>query len=132
MLPWLVYLLIALILIIDVLLVLEVILVGLFLVAFIAFNLATAIIGKRIDRYIRERLDRMKSDLESKPGWEGAGTATGHLKTVYRLAYALYKIYDITSGIVVGLIAFVLITLGMAGLAIVNIALLWLLNAYVL
>ncbi len=29
-------------------------------------------------------------------------------------------------------IAFVLLTLGMAGLAIVNIALLWLLNAYVL
>ncbi len=58
---WLVYLLIALILIIDILLVLEVILVGIFLVAFIAFNIATAIIGKRIDRYIRERLDRMKS-----------------------------------------------------------------------
>lgn len=132
MLPWLVYLLIALILIIDILLVLEVILVGVFLIAFIAFNIATAIIGKKIDRYIRERLDRMKSGLEAKPGWEGAGTATGHLKTVYRIAYTLYKIYDISSGIVVGLIAFVLLTLGLAGLAVVNIALFWLLNAYVI
>ena len=129
---WLVYLLIALILIIDILLVLEVILVGIFLVAFIAFNIATAIIGKKIDRYIRERLDRMKSDLESRPQGKGAGTATGHLKTIYRIAFTLYRIYDITSGIVVALIAFVLLTLGMAGLAIVNIALLWLLNAYVL
>jgi hypothetical protein len=93
---WLVYLLIALILILDTLLVIEVILVSLFLVAFIAFNIATAIIGKRIDRYTRERLDRMKSDLEAKPGWEGAGTATGHLKTVYRIAFTPYKIYDIT------------------------------------
>ncbi len=129
---WFVYLLIALILIIDILLVLEVILVSIFLVAFIAFNITTAIIGKRIDRYIRERLDRMKHDLESRPGGNGAGAATGHLKTIYRIAYTLYRIYDITSGIVVALIAFVLITLGMAGLAIVNIALLWLLNAYVL
>lgn len=126
----LVYLLIALIIIIDILLVLEVILVGAFLIAYIAFNIVTALVGRKIDRYIKERLDRMKQEAETKS--ENLGRATGHLKTVYRILYTLYRIYDVTSGIVVALIAFVLITLGMAGLAIVNIALLWLLNAYVI
>jgi hypothetical protein len=127
---WLVYLLIALILIIDLLLVLEVVLVGVFLIAYIAFNIVTALVGRKIDRYIQEKLDRMKLEAETKS--ENLGKATGHLKMVYRILYALYRIYDITSGLVVALIAIVLLTLGMAALAIVNIALLWLLNVYVI
>jgi hypothetical protein len=131
MLPlWLVYILIALILIIDLLLVLEVVVVGVFLIAYILFNIATALLGRKIDRYIKDRLDRMKQEAETKS--ENMGKATGHLKTVYSLLFTLYRIYDIGTSIIIAFVAFVLLTLGMVGLAIVNIALLWLLNAYVL
>ena len=131
MLPiWLVYILIALILIIDLLLVLEVVVVGIFLIAYILFNIATAILGRKIDRYIKERLDRMKQEAETKS--ENLGKATGHAKTVYSLLFTLYRIYDIGSALVLGFIAFVLLVLGFAGLAFVNVALLWLLNAYVI
>jgi hypothetical protein len=131
MLPiWLVYILIALILIIDLLLVIEVVVVGIFLIAYILFNIATAILGRKIDRYIKERLDRMKQEAGTKS--ENMGKATGHVKTVYSLLFTLYRIYDIGSALVIGFIAFVLLVLGLAGLAFVNVALLWLLNAYVL
>ncbi len=131
MLPiWLVYILIALILIIDILLVLEVIVVGIFLIAYILFNIATALLGRKIDRYIKARLDRVKQEAELRS--QNQGKVAGHVKTLYSILFILYRIYDITTGLVVALIAFVLLTLGMAGLAIANIALLWLLNAYVL
>ena len=131
MLPiWLVYILIALILIIDVLLVLEVVVVGIFLIAYILFNIATALLGRKIDRYIKARLDRVKQEAELRS--QNQGKVAGHVKTLYSILFILYRIYDITTGLVVALIAFVLLTLGMAGLAIANIALLWLLNAYVL
>jgi hypothetical protein len=131
MLPlWLVYILIVLILIIDLLLVLEVVVVGVFLIVYILFNIATALLGRKIDRYIKERLDRMKQEAAAKS--ENMGKATGHVKTVYSLLFTLYRIYDIGSALVIGFIAFVLLALGFAGLAIVNVVLLWLLNAYVL
>jgi hypothetical protein len=130
MLPlWLVYLLIVLILMLDVLLVIEVVAVGVFLVAYILFNIATAFLGRKIDRYIKERLDRMRQEAATKS--ENMGKATGHVKTVYSLLFLLYRIYDVTTSLVIGFIAFVLLVLGFAGLAVVNVALLWLLNAYI-
>lgn len=131
MLPlWLVYLLIVLILIIDVLLVIGVFLVGVFLVAFIAFNVFTHILGMKIDRHIKERLDRMKRDAEARSQESGA-KAVGLARAGYSIAFTLYKIYDIASGLIVGLIALALLLVGAAGLAVVNVALLWLFNAYI-
>ncbi len=131
MLPlWLIYLLIALLLIVDVLLVLAEALVGLFLVAFVAFNVFTHILGTKIDRYIKERLDRMRRGAEAKSQQRGAG-AISLAKTGYSILFIVYKIYDIASGLIVGLIAVGLLLVGAAGLAVVNIALLWLLNAYI-
>jgi len=131
MLPlWLVYILIAILLILDLLLVLEVVVVGLFLIAYILFNIATALLGRKIDRYIKARLDRVKQEAELRS--QNQGKVAGHVKTLYSILFILYRIYDITTGLVVALIAFVLLTLGIAGLAIVNIALFWLLNGYVL
>lgn len=131
MLPlWLVYILIAIVLIIDLLLVLEVVIVGVFLIAYILFNIATALLGRKIDRYIKARLDRMKQEAETKS--ENMGKATGHVKTAYSLLFTLYRIYDIGTSLIIAFIAFVLLALGFAGLAIVNVVLLWLLNAYVL
>jgi hypothetical protein len=131
MLPlWLVYILIAILIVLDILFVLEVVVVGVFIIAYIAFNIATALIGRRIDRYIKEKLDRMRKEAESTS--QTKGQALGHVKNVYSLAFILYRIYDITTSLVIGLIAFVLLVLCVAGLAIVNIALLQLLTGYVL
>jgi hypothetical protein len=130
MLPlWLVYILVVLLLTIDILLVIGVVLVGLFLVAYIAFNIATTIIGVKIDRYIKERLDRMREEAGKKS--QNMSKATGYVKTIYSLLFILYKIYDIGTGLIISLVALVLLVIGFAGLAVVNIVLLWLLNAYV-
>ncbi len=131
MLPlWLIYLLIALLLIVDVLLVLAEALVGLFLVAFVAFNVFTHILGTKIDRYIKERLDRMRRGAEAKSQQRGAG-AISLAKTGYSILFIVYKIYDVTTGVLVTVVALAMLIIGMAGLAVVNIALLWLLNAYI-
>jgi hypothetical protein len=131
MLPlWLVYILIVLLLVLDILFLLEVVVVGVFLIAYILFNIATAILGRKIDRYIKARLDRMRQEAEAKS--QERGKAYGHVKSVYSGAFLLYRIYDIISSVVIGLIAFVLLVLGFAALAVVNIALFWLFNAYIL
>jgi hypothetical protein len=130
MLPlWLVYILVVLLLTIDILLVIGVVLVGLFLVAYIAFNIVTTLIGVKIDRYIKERLDRMREEAGKKS--QNMSKATGYVKTIYSLLFILYKIYDIGTGLIISLVAMVLLVIGFAGLAVVNIVLLWLLNAYV-
>jgi hypothetical protein len=130
MLPlWLVYILVVLLLTIDILLVIGVVLVGLFLVAYIAFNIATTLIGVKIDRYIKERLDRMRDEAGKKS--QNMSKATGYVKTIYSILFILYKIYDIGTGLIISLVAMVLLVIGFAGLAVVNIVLLWLLNAYV-
>ena len=132
MLPlWLVYLLVVLLLIADALLVTGVAAVGIFLVAYIAFNIFTHLMGIKIDRYVKGRLDRLKQDAEARLKDRGAG-AIRLAKTAYSTLYLLYKIYDIASGLIVGLIAVVLLFIGAAALAIVNVALLWLLHTYVL
>jgi|AGTN01.2.fsa_nt_gi hypothetical protein len=131
MLPlWLVYILVVILVVLDVLFVAGVIVVGVFLVAYILFNIATALFGRKVDRYIKARLDRMRQEAGATS--ENRSKAVGHAKTVYSIAFLLYRIYDITTSLVIGFVAFVLLVLGSAGLAIVNVALFWLLNAYIL
>ena len=131
MLPlWLVYLLVILVLLIDALLMIGMAAVGLFLIAYIMFNVLTHLLGIKIDRYIKGRLDRLREDAGARS--QDKANAIGLAKTTYSTLYLLYKIYDIASGLIVGLIAVVLLFIGAAALAIVNLALLWLLHAYVL
>lgn len=130
MLPmWLVYVLIVVLIILDVLFVIEVVVVGLFLVAYILFNIATALLGRKINRYIAEKLESMKQEATLKS--ENRGKAAGLVKTIYSVLYLLYRVYDVGTALLISLIAFVLLVMGFAGLAIINIALFWVLNAYI-
>lgn len=130
MLPmWLVYVLIVVLIILDVLFVIEVVVVGLFLVAYILFNIATALLGRKINRYIAEKLESMKQEATLKS--ENRGKAASLVKTIYSVLYLLYRVYDVGTALLISLIAFVLLVMGFAGLAIINIALFWVLNAYI-
>ena len=127
---WLVYLLIALLLLLDVLLAIEVAVVGIFLAAYVAYNIVTALVGRKIDRYLRERMDRLKQEAEARS--QSLGKAAGHAKGVYSLLFLLYRIYDAGTSLLIASVAAVLLLAGFAGLAAVNVALLLLLNAYIL
>lgn len=131
MLPmWLVYMLMIVLIILDVLFVLEVAVVGVFLIAYILFNIATALLGRKINRYIAERLERARQEAALKS--ENRGKVAGLVKTAYSILYLAYRAYDVGTALIVALIAFALLIVGVAGLAFINIALFWLLNAYVL
>lgn len=131
MLPmWLIYMLIIVLIILDVLFVLEVAVVGVFLIAYILFNIATALLGRKINRYIAERLERARQEAALKS--ENRGKVAGLVKTAYSILYLAYRVYDVGTALIVALIAFALLIVGVAGLAFINIALFWLLNAYVL
>ena len=136
MLPlWLVYLFIALILLADVLLVAGVIIVGAFLVAYIAFNVFTGFIKWLINQFIHDLLDYLKDYVDRKSQGKTSDYGKGFVdvvRFVYRAVFWAYNLFQLGIDVAISLAAVALIGLGMFALAIINLALAWLVYAYLL
>lgn len=132
---WLVYLFIALILIADLLLIVGISIVAIFLVAYIAFNVFTGFIKMMINKLIHDLLDYLKKYAEEKS--KGKTSEYGKalvdvVKWVYRVVFWLYNIIQLGIDVAICLAAVALILLGMVTLAIINLALAWIVYAYFL
>jgi hypothetical protein len=129
---WLVYLFIALIIVADLLLVAGIIIIVIFLVAYIAFNIFTGFAKLMINKLVHDLLDYLKKYAEerSKGKTSEYGKALVEVvKWVYRVVFWLYNIIQFGIDAVVCLAAVALILLGMFTLAVINLALAWLVYA---
>lgn len=132
---WLVYLFISFILLADILLVAGIIIIVIFLVAYIAFNVFTGFVKLMLNKLVHDLLDYLKkyADEKSKgkPSEYGKGLVE-IVRWIYRVVFWLYNIIQFGIDAAVCLAAVALIVLGMITLAFINFVLAWLVYAYVI
>jgi hypothetical protein len=132
---WLVYLLIALIILADAVLFAGIVVVGLFLIAYVGLNVFTGFIKLMINQLIKDILEYLKRYIESKSKGKTAGYARGLVdvvKWVYTVVFWAYNVFQLALDVVVALAAVGLILIGMAALAVLNAVLAWLVYAFLI
>ncbi|OPY28956.1 MAG: hypothetical protein A4E28_01229 [Methanocella sp. PtaU1.Bin125] len=132
---WPVYLFIALILLADLLLVAGIILLVLFLVAYVAFNVFTGFVKLMLNKLVHDLLDYLKkySEEKSKGKTSDYGKALVEVaRWIYRVVFWLYNIFQLGIDVAICLAAVALIVLGVFTLWVINLVLAWLVYAYIL
>jgi hypothetical protein len=132
---WLVYLFISFILLADILLVAGIIIIVIFLVAYIAFNVFTGFVKLMLNKLVHDLLDYLKKYAEEKSKGktsEYSKALVELVKWVYRVVFWAYNIIQFGIDAAVCLAAVALIVLGMVTLAFINLVLAWLIYPFVL